>query len=117
MPMFETLLLFALAVTLSSVMTLRSERLRQDFRTQRILLSLLGVALALSAASTLIAERGHAGTGFIVRHGWPKSFFYRLTSETGERSQGFEPLYFAGNTLVYLGALLLLWSLVRLARR
>ncbi len=117
MPMFEALLIFAMTVVLSSFMVLRSDRLRDDFRKPRVLFSLLGVAVLLSAASALIGERGHAGTGFIVRHGWPKSFFYRVTSETGELSQAFEPLYFAGNTLVYLGAALLAWSLSRLARR
>ena len=117
MPMFEALLLFALAVVLSSLAMLRSGGLRLDFRSPRLLLSLLGVALLLSAISALVGVRGHAGTGFIVRHGWPKSFFYRVTSETGEHSQAFEPLYFAGNTLVYLGAALVAWSLYRLVRR
>ena len=117
MPMFEALLLFALAVVLSSVAVLRSDRLRQDFRSPRLLFALLAAAVLLSGASAVVAERGHAGTGFIVRHGWPKAFFYRMTSETGQASQGFELLYFTGNTFVYLGAALLAWSMYRLVRR
>ena len=115
--MFETLLFFAISVTLASLVSLKSDRFRDDMRRPRILLSLLAGGLLLSAASAAVTVPGHAGTGWIVRHGWPKSFFYRFTSETGAQSQGFEALYFAGNSLVYLGALLLLWSLYRLVRR
>ena len=116
MPMFEALLLFALMRVMASAVALRSERVRADFRSPRLLATLLVAAVLLSAFSALVGERGHAGTGFIVRHGWPKPFYFRVTSETGEQSQAFELLYFVGNTLVYLGAALLAWSLYRLLR-
>ena len=42
---------------------------------------------------------------------------FEAISELGERSVSFEPLYFAGNALAHGAALLLVWTLWRIAVR
>jgi hypothetical protein len=114
MPMFQTVAAFLAAALLAFIVAATSlPRLRADLGTVRFWLALAILASLASAVSALIRHTGHAGTGFITRHGWPKPFWFDFVGEYGERSTGFEPLYFAGNSLAWAAPLLLAWTLWR----
>ena len=115
MPMHETIAAFGAALLLALLASAFRPRLRADLRRPAFWLGLFGSASLPRAASALVARTGHAGTGFVTRRGWPKPFRFETIGEYGERSAAFEPLYFAGNMVVYSAALLLAWVLWRSA--
>jgi hypothetical protein len=116
-PIHLALLVFVLAMGVTVVAAARMGRLRGDVRRARFWLLLSTLAATISAASALVSSTRHAGTGFTTSYGWPKPYYFRYLSETGDQSSGFVLLYFAGNTLAVAGALLILWILCRAAQR
>ncbi|HYG49215.1 MAG TPA: hypothetical protein VD846_14885 [Allosphingosinicella sp.] len=114
MPLHHTIGLIAAAALLALVAAAFVPRLRRDLRRPAFWAGLIAIACLPSAASALVARTGHAGTGFVTRHGWPKPFWFDHLRETGERFASFEPLYFAGNVLVYAAILLVAWTLWRI---
>jgi hypothetical protein len=60
----------------------------------RVLLTLVG-GILLSVASAGVANERRAGTAILVSRGYPKPYYF---------AQDFKPVYFAANTLVYIGA-------------
>lgn len=116
MPLHQTIGVFAAAALLTLLTAAFVPRLNGDLRRPAFWPALIALACVPSAASALFAETGHAGTGFVTRHGWPKPFRFHFVSELGERETDFEPLYFAGNALVYAAILLLAWTAWRLVR-
>lgn len=115
--MHETLAAFALALVSALAAAGLVPRLGRDLRRPLFWTVLLAAAALAGAASALVAETGHAGTGFVTRHGWPKPFLFEFVAETGERKRGFEALYFAGNALAWSAALLAAWTVARLVSR
>lgn len=117
MPLHQAVAAFIAAVLLAFVASIFRPRLEADLGRLRFWLALMGCASLASAVSALVAETGHAGTGFITRHGWPKPWWFDFVGEYGERSTGFEPLYFAGNMLAHAAFLVSAWSLWRFIRK
>lgn len=117
MPMHQTIAAFAASALIAFLVAAFVPRLKGELRRPDSWLALIALAAAASAASALVAETGHAGTGFVTRHGWPKPFWFDTVRETGERFASFEPLYFAGNMLVYAAVLLVAWTVWRLFRK
>jgi hypothetical protein len=117
MPLHETVAAFAAAALLALVSARFEPRLKGDLRRPGFWAALIALASLPCAASALVAETGHAGTGFVTRHGWPKPYWFDFTGELGERTTQFEPLYFAGNMLVHAAVLLAAWSAWRVVRR
>jgi hypothetical protein len=117
MPMYQTIAIFILSLLLTGVIAAFVQPLRESLMRSGAWLTLLAVAGATSAASAFVASTRRAGTGFTTSHGWPKPFYFRYLSETGERSDGWDLVYFTGNLLVFFGALLVLWSIWQLSRR
>jgi hypothetical protein len=117
MPMYQTIGIFTLSLLLTAFAAALVQPLRRSLTRPATWLALIGVAGAASAASAFVAGTRRAGTGFTTSFGWPKPFYFRYLSETGERSDGWDPLYFTGNSLVFAGALMVLWSVWQLGRR
>ena len=113
--MHQTLAAFAAAALLALLAAAFAPRLKSDLRRSSFWSAIAVSASLASAASAAVAETGHAGTGFVTRHGWPKPFCFESAGEYGERSTSFEPLYFAGNALAYAAILLLAWTAWRTA--
>ena len=117
MPLAQTIFIFSVALALAAAASLVRADLRRRLTSPRGWAALAGAALFLSAASWLLSSRDAAGTGTVTRNGWPKPFHFGW--ESWEDASGFESfslLYFIGNSLVYAGALLLIWTLAALAR-
>ncbi|HEX9946648.1 MAG TPA: hypothetical protein VGA98_03830 [Allosphingosinicella sp.] len=114
--MHQTIAAFAGAALLALLAAAFVPRLKSDLGRVRFWLALAAASAALGAGSAFFAETGHAGTGFVTRQGWPKPFRFEFASELGERSSGFEPIYFAGNMLVYAAVLLLAWTALQMVR-
>ncbi|HLL30221.1 MAG TPA: hypothetical protein VK403_04415 [Allosphingosinicella sp.] len=114
--MHQTIALFAGAALLALLAAALVPRLKRELRRPAFWLALTALACVSSAASALVAETGHAGTGFVTRHGWPKPFRFEFVIEPGQPAAAFEPLYFAGNSLAHAAALLLAWRLWRIVR-
>jgi membrane associated rhomboid family serine protease len=114
MPLHQAITAFGAALLLAFVVAIFRPRLEAELGRLRFWLVLMGCAGLASAASWLVAETGHAGTGFVTRHGWPKPWWFDFVGEHGDRSTSLEPLYFAGNMLAHASVLLLAWSLWRL---
>jgi hypothetical protein len=117
MPMYQTIGIFTLSLLLTAFVATFVQPLRRSLTRPGAWLALIGVAGTASAASAYVAGTRRAGTGFTTSFGWPKPFYFRYLSETGERSDGWDLLYFTGNSLVFAGALLLLWSVWQISRR
>ncbi len=117
MLMYQALAIFAAAVLFASISAAIVKRLKTDLLRPMFWLLLIAAAVLLCAASALVERTRHAGTGLTTSYGWPKPFYFRYLSETGERSDGWEFIYLAGNCLVFVGGLLMLWTIWRLARR
>src|SRR5687768_14019538 len=117
MPMLQALAIFGCSLAVALLAAGLRRQPREQLKQPRFWLFLLAGAAASSATSALVASSRRAGTGFTTSHGWPKPFYFRYLSETGVRSQGWDALYFAGNSLAWAGALLVLWSAWRLLRR
>ena len=117
MPMYQTIAIFILSLLLTGLVAAFVQPLRDSLMRSSAWLTLLAVAGAASAASASIVSTRRAGTGFTTSFGWPKPFYFRYLSETGERSDGWNLAYLAGNSLVFAGALLVLWSLWQISRR
>src|SRR5688500_11107935 len=115
MPLHQTIAAFTAALLLALLAAAFVPKLKGELRRPAFWPILFLLACVPSAASALVAETGHAGTGFVTRHGWPKPFLFDNLRETGERFTNFEPLYFAGNALVYAAVLLLAWTAWRIA--
>jgi hypothetical protein len=115
--MYQALAIFAAGMLFASISGAILKRLKTDLLRTRFWLPLIAAAVFLSAASALVETTRHAGTGLTTSYGWPKPFYFRYLSETGGRSGGWEFIYFAGNCLVFLGGLLMLSTIWRLARR
>jgi hypothetical protein len=116
MPLHHAITSFLAAVLFALAAAIFRPGLEADLGRLRFWSILLSCASAASGASALVAGTGHAGTGFVTRHGWPKPYWFEYLGETGERSTGFEPLYFAGNVLAWAAALLLCrtsWRILR----
>lgn len=117
MPTYQImpLVLAALLVTLTAGSFLAS--LRLDL-ARLLFWALLGTTAALlSLVSLLHGKSGHAGTGSIVRYGWPKPFYFITHPEIGGAIQGWSFIYFIGNASVYGAVLLLAWTAWRAIRR
>ena len=117
MPLHQAIAAFLAAVLLAFVAGISRPRLEAELGRPGFWLALVCCASLASAASALVSETAHAGTGFVTRHGWPKPWWFDFVGEHGDRSTSFEPLYFAGNMLAWAAALLPAWSLWRLLRR
>jgi hypothetical protein len=116
MPMYQTIAAFTAAALLALLAAAFVPRLKRDLTRLPFWPALAAASAGLSAASAVIAETGHAGTGFVTRQGWPKPFRFEFAGEHGARSTGFEPIYFAGNMLVYAAVLLTAWTAWRILR-
>jgi hypothetical protein len=116
MPLHQTIAAFTAAALLALLAAAFVPRLKRELRRPAFWLILTILAGLASATSALVAETGHAGTGFVTRHGWPKPFLFDNLRETGERFTSVEPLYFAGNALVHAAILLLAWTAWRIVR-
>jgi hypothetical protein len=116
MPMYQALTIFLAAVVISAVGAAFIESLKSDLLRPNFWLVLLPLAALTSAISILVASTRHAGTGFTTSYGWPKPFYFRYLTEAGEQSSGWQSTYFLGNSLVFAGGLLILWTLWRLIR-
>ena len=116
MPLHQALTAFIAAVLLAFVAAIFRPRLEAELARLHFWLVLTGCASLASAASALAAKTAHAGTGFVTRHGWPKPYWFDCVGEQGERSTGFEPVYFAGNLLAWAAPLLVGWTLWRIVR-
>jgi hypothetical protein len=117
MPMYQSFTIFVTAALLSCVTAAAVKRLRIDLLRPVFWPALFTAAATLSAASALFDKTRHAGTGLTTNYGWPKPFYFRYLSETGAQSDGWEFIYFFGNSLVYAGALLMLWTMWRIVTR
>ena len=117
MPMYQTIAIFVLSLLLTAISAAFVQRLRNSLMRSSTWLTLLTLAGAASAASALVGSTRRAGTGFTTSFGWPKPFYFRYLSETAERSDGWSLAYLAGNSLVFGGALLVLWSVWQISRR
>jgi hypothetical protein len=118
MPMHQAIAAFAGAALLALLAAAFVPRLKRDLLRLPFWSALAAASAGLSAGSALVASTGHAGTGFVTRQGWPKPFRFEFVGELGERSSGFEPIYFAGNMLVYAAVLLTAstaWRILRTA--
>jgi hypothetical protein len=116
MPLHQAIAAFAAALLLALVSAGSRPRLKAELGRLRFWLGLAACASLASAVSALAAKTGHAGTGVVIRHGWPKPYWFDFVGEYGERSTGFEPLYFAGNVLAWAAPFLLAWALWRIVR-
>jgi hypothetical protein len=117
MPMFEAIGMFAVILLVAVVRAAFQPPLARQMRRPTFWLSLFAVSTALSAASGLAAATRHSGTGFTTSYGWPKPFYFRFLSESGDVTNGWSVIYFVGNSLVYAAVLLVLWTAWRSARR
>ena len=117
MPMYQAITFFLLALAIAGAAAALVPRLRPGLAKPIPWLVMLALGAAASAASALVSATRHSGTGFTTSHGWPKPFYFRYLGETGSQSDGLSVLYFLGNTLVFTAALLVLWTIWRLARR
>jgi hypothetical protein len=110
MPMYQALAAFAAALFVSMVAAIFARQLRAHVMRPIFWLALFAAAAAMSGASALVQRTRHAGTGLTTSYGWPKPFYFTYLSEAGERSSGWELIYFAGNSLFFAGALLIGWT-------
>jgi hypothetical protein len=116
-PMFQAVAIFLVTLILTAAAAVYVERLRTDLLRPIFWLILIAVAGMASAASAIVANTRHAGTGFTTSYGWPKPFYFHYLSEAGEQSRGLDIIYFVGNTLVFAGALLIIWTVSRVSGR
>ncbi|MFC3077864.1 hypothetical protein ACFODL_07175 [Phenylobacterium terrae] len=91
--------------------------LRQRLRRPAIWAGLILAAAIMSGLSGLASTTGHAGTGFVTRHGWPKPYLFRQVLEDGAHNTAFDPLYFAGNAMAHAAVLLALLVVLSAAPR
>jgi hypothetical protein len=115
--MYQAIATFLLCVALTGVAASRVLAVRLELLKPVTWIVILAAAAVASAASNIISTTRHAGTGFTTSHGWPKPFFFRYLSATGEESYGWDAIYFVGNALAFAGPLLVLWTVYRLIRR
>jgi hypothetical protein len=115
--MHEAIAVFVVAVTLAGVGARFAARLRSDLLQLRFWRALAAAAGLTSAASLLVSATRAAGTGVTTSYGWPKPFYFRFLSETGDRGDGVSFIYFVGNSLAIGGALLIAWAGWRIIRR
>jgi hypothetical protein len=106
-------LIFLLALAAFAAAAIVLKRLRSDVASSAFWGLLFAAAAGLSAASALVSHMRRAGTGFTTSYGWPKPFYFRYLSETGERSDGFHAVYFGGNSLAWAAPLLIGWIVWR----
>ena len=117
MPMYQALTLFVLALALAILAVVFAPRLRLRLSRPIVWSGVLAAGAAASLLSAFVASTRHAGTGFTTSHGWPKPFYFLYLDEAGARSDGWSVLYFVGNSLLFAGAALLLWTAWQLSRR
>jgi hypothetical protein len=117
MPMYQTIGIFILSLLLTAIVAAFVQPLLKSLMRWGAWLALIAAAGAASATSLIVASTRRAGTGITTSFGWPKPFYFRYLSETGERSDGWNLVYFTGNTLVFAGALLVLWAGWQISRR
>ena len=117
MPMYQALALFVLSLVLTGAGATFMKPLRDSLVRHGFWLTVFAVGGATSAVSAFVASTRRAGTGFTTSHGWPKPFYFRYLSETGERSDGLAAMFFAGNSLVFVAASLVFWTAWRFSRR
>ena len=117
MPMYQAITIFLLSLALTGIAAGFVTGLRSSLSKPPIWLAMLAAAGVASAASAVVASTRRAGTGFTTSRGWPKPFYFRYLSETGGQSDGWSFIYFLGNSLVFTGAALILFTLWRLDRR
>lgn len=114
--MHETIAAFAGALLIALAAAAFRPGLKAELRRLGFWTALIGGASLAGAVSALVWERGHAGTGFVIRRGWPKPYWFDFAGEYGERSTALEPHYFAGNVLAWAAAFLLAWASWRIVR-
>ena len=117
MPMYQALSLFFLALALASLAAIVVPRLRRSLSQPIVWIGLAAAGSAASLLSAFVASTRHAGTGFTTSHGWPKPFYFLYLDEAGAVREGWSVLYFVGNSLLFAGAALLLWTAWQLSRR
>jgi hypothetical protein len=118
MPLHQCIALFVVSLSYAGLTSLRVSPLRARLRQPAVWGALALAAAMASAASGFAAHLAHAGTGFVTRRGWPKPYLFQFVGEDGARAFTLEPLYFAGNALVYAaGMLALLTTFAALSRR
>ena len=117
MPLYQAIAIFLVSLTLAACAASLVTTLRLELAKPVIWIRIFAAAVIGSAASTGIAATRHAGTGFTTSHGWPKPFYFRYLSETGGESHGWSFIYFLGNSSLFAGVILILWTAWRLARR
>jgi hypothetical protein len=118
--MFTAISLLGGALLLVTLAAWLIPGLRAEISKPSRWLGLIIASALLSLVSSFVSSRRHSGTGDLTSHGWPKPFYFRWESwESADRSVSANPLYFAGNMMVYVAALLvagMVWHVVRRAR-
>ena len=117
MAMFEALAIFLVSLAAAGMAATINEPVRCGVSRPLFWVALGGAAAFASALSVVVASSRRAGTGFTTSYGWPKPFYFRYLSETGETTDGFELIYMVGNSAVFAGALLLVWTVCRIMIR
>jgi hypothetical protein len=115
--MYQAITTFLLCLALAGVAASLVKALRLELSMPATWILIFAAAVIASAASIGISATRHAGTGFTTSHGWPRPFYVRYLSETGVESHGWSLIYFLGNTLVFTGIMLILWTAWKLVRR
>ncbi len=114
MPLHLILLFSIASAAVILLLLLLIAGLRRALLRPPIVLLVTVSALILSGLSWVISQEGAAGTGTRTRYGYPKPYYFTWqSSEHPVRYAGFNPLYFAGNTLAY--AVCLSWLAVGVA--
>lgn len=117
MPMHQAIAIFCVSLLFAGLAALFAKRTRTALSKPLNLILIASLGAASSGVSALVATTRHAGTGFTTSHGWPKPFYFRYLSETGERSEGWSALYFIGNAMVFTACVSILWTAWSLSRR
>ena len=117
MPMYQTIAIFVAAVLFVGITAKFENRLRGDLLRPMLWLLLAATGGVISAVSALVDKTRHAGTGFTTSYGWPKPFYFRYLSENNTLTDGWEFIYFAGNSLVFTAGLLGIWAIWRVGTR
>ncbi len=107
MPMYQILPVVLAALLVTFIASMRLAKLSADLNRPLFWARLALSASVLSLGSLLQREAGYAGTGQIIRYGWPKPFYFITYPEVGAPVEGWELIYFLGNASIY-GAVALL---------
>jgi hypothetical protein len=110
MPLF-TLLMIAAGVGLAAFSVASLVPAARAALNRKMFWLLLGFAAILfSLSSALVTTQRHSGTGDLTSYGWPKAYYFHWQGwEGGERINGYNLLYFAGDMLFYVALSLALF--------